>query len=45
MGNSVRSNKRQSLEKLGYFLKPSELFSNIASRAESDFILEDLLLF
>ena len=34
--------REEALEKLGYFLKPSELFSTIASRAESDFILEDL---
>jgi len=40
--------KEFSLEKLGYFLKPSELFSEIAKRGSSDkegednFILEDL---
>lgn len=40
--------KDESLEKLGYFLKPSELFSEIAKRGNSDkegedsFILEDL---
>ncbi|WP_321437355.1 type I restriction-modification system subunit M [uncultured Bacteroides sp.] len=40
--------KEESLEKLGYFLKPSELFSEIAKRGNSDkegednFILEDL---
>lgn len=45
--------KEESLAKLGYFLKPSELFSEIARRgngsgpeesdeAKSDFILEDL---
>ena len=38
----------ESLEKLGYFLKPSELFSEVAKRGNSDvegennFILEDL---
>jgi len=40
--------KEESLDKLGYFLKPSELFSEIAKRGNSDkegennFILEDL---
>lgn len=40
--------KEETLEKLGYFLKPSELFSEIAKRGNSDkegednFILEDL---
>jgi type I restriction enzyme M protein len=40
--------KEDSLEKLGYFLKPSELFSEVAKRGNSDvegennFILEDL---
>ncbi len=42
--------KEESLEKLGYFLKPSELFSEIAKRGNgngekegvSNFILEDL---
>lgn len=40
--------KSESLEKLGYFLKPSELFSEVAKRGNSDekgkdnFILEDL---
>lgn len=37
--------KEESLETLGYFLKPSELFSEIAKRGNSDnntFILEDL---
>ena len=40
--------KEESLEKLGYFLKPSELFSEVAKRGNSDkegednFILEDL---
>lgn len=35
----------ESIEKLGYFLKPSELFSEVAKRGNSDtnnFILEDL---
>jgi type I restriction enzyme M protein len=40
--------REESLEKLGYFLKPDELFSEIAKRGNSDvegvnnFILEDL---
>lgn len=40
--------KEESLEKLGYFLKPSELFNQIAKRgngngeSESNFIIEDL---
>ena len=41
--------KEEALEKLGYFLKPSELFSEIAKRGnshgkedESNFILDDL---
>ena len=37
--------KEESIEKLGYFLKPSELFSEIAKRGNGDnnnFILEDL---
>jgi type I restriction enzyme M protein len=40
--------REESLEKLGYFLKPSELFSQIAKRgngngkSESNFIIEDL---
>lgn len=40
--------KEESLSKLGYFLKPSELFSQIAKRGNADvegqtnFILEDL---
>lgn len=40
--------KEEALEKLGYFLKPSELFSEIAKRGNSDkegednFILKDL---
>lgn len=37
--------REESLETLGYFLKPSELFSEIAKRGNSDnntFILEDL---
>lgn len=40
--------KEESVEKLGYFLKPSELFSEVAKRGNSDeegkdnFILEDL---
>jgi type I restriction enzyme M protein len=37
--------KEESLDRLGYFLKPSELFSSIAKRGNSDsnnFILDDL---
>jgi type I restriction enzyme M protein len=40
--------KEEALEKLGYFLKPSELFSEVAKRGnnnkedESNFILQDL---
>ena len=40
--------QEESLEKLGYFLKPSELFSQLAKRgngdgkSESNFIIEDL---
>ena len=39
--------REETLEKLGYFLKPSELFSTIAAKGNSDsgsdtFILEDL---
>jgi type I restriction enzyme M protein len=35
--------KHEALLKLGYFLKPSELFSHIARKgAEGDFILQDL---
>jgi type I restriction enzyme M protein len=44
----IEAIKSESLEKLGYFLKPSELFSEVAKRGNSDeqgknnFILEDL---
>lgn len=44
----IEAIKEESLEKLGYFLKPSELFSEVAKRGngnndtESNFILEDL---
>ena len=44
----IEAIKEESLEKLGYFLKPSELFSEVAKRGSSDvegennFILEDL---
>ncbi|MDR7209967.1 type I restriction-modification system subunit M [Flavobacterium piscis] len=41
----IEAIKEASLEKLGYFLKPSELFSEVAKRGNSDsntFILEDL---
>lgn len=41
----IEAIKEESLETLGYFLKPSELFSEIAKRGNSDtntFILEDL---
>ena len=44
----IEAIREESLEKLGYFLKPSELFSELAKRGngnndtESNFILEDL---
>ncbi len=41
----INAIREESLETLGYFLKPSELFSEIAKRGNSDtntFILEDL---
>ena len=44
----IEAIKAESLEKLGYFLKPSELFSEVAKRGNSDiegvsnFIIEDL---
>jgi len=44
----IEAIKEEALDKLGYFLKPSELFSEIAKRGNSDkegennFILEDL---
>ncbi len=44
----IEAIKEESLEKLGYFLKPSELFSELAKRGnrnndtENNFILEDL---
>lgn len=44
----IEAIKEESLEKLGYFLKPSELFCELAKRGngnndtESNFILEDL---
>lgn len=46
----IEAIKEEALEKLGYFLKPSELFSEVAKRGngngdnekESNFILEDL---
>ena len=34
--------QEEAIEKLGYFLRPNELFSEIARRGESSFILEDL---
>ena len=37
--------REETIEKLGYFLKPSELFSEVAKRGSSNsnnFILEDL---
>ena len=34
--------REASIEELGYFLKPSQLFSKIANRDEKQFILEDL---
>jgi type I restriction enzyme M protein len=44
----IEAIKEESLDKLGYFLKPNELFSEIAKRGNSDvegisnFIIEDL---
>ncbi|MFZ4589716.1 MAG: type I restriction-modification system subunit M [Ignavibacteria bacterium] len=44
----IEAIKEEALEKLGYFLKPSELFSEVARRGngdsekENNFILEDL---
>ena len=44
----IEAIREESLEKLGYFLKPSELFSEVAKRGNSDiegvsnFIIEDL---
>ncbi|MBU3658390.1 MAG: type I restriction-modification system subunit M [Flavobacteriales bacterium] len=44
----IQAIREESLEQLGYFLKPSELFSEIAKRGNSDvegqsnFIIEDL---
>jgi len=45
----IEAIKEEALEKLGYFLKPSELFSEVAKRGNNDkeegtsnFILEDL---
>jgi len=32
----------ESIENLGYFLRPEELFSEVAKRGEASFILEDL---
>ncbi|ASE61006.1 type I restriction-modification system subunit M [Chryseobacterium indologenes] len=34
--------REEALETLGYFLKPSELFSEITKRGDNNFILEDL---
>lgn len=37
--------KEEAIEKLGYFLRPEELFTKVASRGngtENNFILEDL---
>jgi type I restriction enzyme M protein len=44
----IEAVKEEALEKLGYFLRPNELFSEVAKRGNSDvagvsnFILEDL---
>lgn len=41
----LKAIKEDTIEKLGYFLKPSELFSSVAKRGNGDknnFILEDL---
>jgi len=34
--------QEEAIEKLGYFLRPEELFSEVAKRGETTFILEDL---
>ena len=38
----IEAIREEALETLGYFLKPSELFSEITKRGDSNFILEDL---
>lgn len=38
----IEAIREEALETLGYFLKPSELFSEITKRGDHNFILEDL---
>lgn len=38
----IEAIREEGLETLGYFLKPSELFSEITKRGDNNFILEDL---
>lgn len=38
----IEAIREEALETLGYFLKPSELFSEITKRGDNNFILEDL---
>jgi len=38
----IEAIREEALETLGYFLKPSELFSEITKRGDNHFILEDL---
>ena len=38
----IEAIREEAIEKLGYFLKPEELFSQIAERGASSFILEEL---
>ena len=38
----IEAIREEAIEKLGYFLRPEELFSEIAKRGANSFILEDL---
>ena len=38
----IEAIQQEAIEKLGYFLRPEELFSEVAKRGETTFILEDL---
>jgi len=38
----IQAIREEAIEKLGYFLRPEELFSEIAKRGANSFILEDL---
>ena len=38
----IEAIQEEAIEKLGYFLRPSELFSEVAKRGANSFILEDL---